>query len=160
MNDQATPNDNGANINPQGQSQPAGQQPVPQAATPSGALSAGQGGTHHFVIPPHPNTTFDEGYFLTLLEGSISLTLEEKQKVIDAIPRLSIDQINELIKIFEEEKQKFAELEAEYGDDVAKLKKQRESEFELAKTKEEELSEAEAEAAEAEALKRKLMGGE
>ncbi len=111
---------------------------------------------HHFVIPPHPNTTFDEEYFLTLLEGSISLTLEEKQRVIDAIPRLSIEQINELIKIFEEEKVKFAELEKEYGEDVKKLKAEREKEFELAKVKEEEMSEAEAEAAEAEALKKQL----
>lgn len=118
--------------------------------------NAGSAKKFHFKIPPHPNTTFDEVYFLTLLEGSISLTLEEKQKVIDAIPRLSIEQINELIKIFEEEKQKFAELEKEYGEDVKKLKEEREREFELAKVKEEEQSEAEKEAAEAEALKKQL----
>jgi len=110
----------------------------------------------HFVIPPHPKTTFDEKNFLILLEGSISLTLEEKQRVIDAIPRLSIEQINELIKIFEEEKVKFAELEKEYGDDVKKLKAERQREFTLAEDKKEELSEAAAEAAEAEALKKQL----
>ena len=125
-----------------------------QGATSGNAGNAAK--KHHFVIPPHPKTTFDEEYFLNLLEGSISLTLEEKQRVIDAIPRLSIEQINELIKIFEEEKVKFAELEKEYGDDVKKLKAEREKEFEMAETKKEEMSEAEKEAAEAEALKKQL----
>lgn len=139
---------------------PAAQQPIQAQPAPTGTLATGQGGQHHFVIPPHPNTQFNEEYFLTLLEGSISLTLEEKNKVIEAIPRLSIEQINELIKIFEEEKQKFSELEAEYADDVAKLKQQREAEFKMAEVKKEELSEADAEAAEAEALKKKLLGGQ
>ncbi len=113
---------------------------------------------HIFTIPPHPNTTFDEENFLTLLEGSISLTMEEKKRVIDAIPRLKIEQINELIKIFEEEKQKFAELEKEFADDVEKLKKEREKEIEMQEIKQEEENEASSEEAEAEALKRKLMG--
>jgi hypothetical protein len=129
-----------------------------QGSTVSAGDSSGQGAAKnfHFVIPPHPKTTFDEKNFLTLLEGSISLTLEEKQRVIDAIPRLSIEQINELIKIFEEEKVKFAELEKEYGDDVKKLKAEREKEFDMAETKKEEMSEAEEEAAQAEALKKQL----
>lgn len=109
-----------------------------------------------FVLPPHPNTTFDEAYFVKLLEGSISLTLEEKKRVVDAVPRLSIEQINELIKIFEEEKTKFAELEEEFGDDVAKLKQQREKELEIEKIKEEESSEADEDAAAAEALKAQM----
>lgn len=126
------------------------------AAQAGDASGQQQGGKFHFKIPPHPKTTFDEKNFLTLLEGSISLTLEEKQRVIDAIPRLSIEQINELIKIFEEEKEKFAELEKEYGDDVKKLKAEREREFEMAEVKKEEMSEAEDEAAQAEALKKQL----
>ncbi|WP_321490399.1 hypothetical protein [uncultured Hyphomonas sp.] len=109
-----------------------------------------------FVIPAHPNTTFDEARFLTLLEGSISLTLEEKKRVITAIPRLSIEQINELISIFEEEKVKFTELEKEFGDDVAKLKQQREKELEMEKIRVEESSEADEDAAAAEALKAKM----
>lgn len=130
----------------------------PANTNPTGQL--GKRDNHIFSIPPHPNTQFDEENFLTLLEGSISLTMEEKKRVIDAIPRLSIDQINELIKIFEEEKQKFSELEKEFADDVAKLKAEREKEIHMAEVKQEELSEADSEAAEAEALKRKLMGGE
>lgn len=129
-----------------------------QGAAAQAGDNSGKGGKFHFVIPPHPKTTFDEKNFLVLLEGSISLTLEEKQRVIDAIPRLSIDQINELIKIFEEEKEKFAELEKEYGDDVKKLRNEREKEFNMAETKKEEMSEAEEEAAAAEALKKQLLG--
>ncbi|PID70170.1 hypothetical protein CSB37_03260 [bacterium DOLZORAL124_38_8] len=124
----------------------------------TGAATSG----FHFVIPPHPNTVFNDAEFLALLEGSISLSMEEKKRVIEAIPRLGQEQIDELIKIFNEEKVKFAELEEQYGDEVAKLKKQRENEFELAKKQEEnkaaEEEAAAAEAAEAEALRKKLLG--
>ncbi len=135
-----------------------------ESTTPAGtqddgqtAVAQGQGGNKHlFTIPPHPKTTFDEAKFLTLLEGSISLTLEEKKRVIEAIPRLSIEQINELLNIFEEEKVKFAELEKEFGDDVATLKNQREKEIEIEKIHEEELGEADEDAAAAEALKAQM----
>ncbi len=135
---------------------PASSTPVvPDPNARTGQLGKRDG--HIFVIPPHPNTVFDDENFLTLLEGSISLTMEEKQRVIDAIPRLSIEQINELISIFEEEKVKFAELEKEFADDVARLKAEREKEMARVEDKKEESSEeAEAEAA-AEAL-RKQMG--
>ena len=119
-----------------------------------GAVAASSGPS--FIIPDHPNTTFDDAKFLTLLEGSISLTLEEKKRVITAIPRLSIEQINELITIFEEEKVKFSELEKEFGDDVAKLKQQREKELEIEKIRVEESSEADEDAAAAEALKEQM----
>ncbi len=129
--------------------------------TPAGIQDDGQTSVttssgYTFVIPPHPNTTFDEQQFLTLLEGSISLTLEEKKRVIDAIPRLSLEQINELVKIFEEEKVKFAELEKEFGDDVAKLKQQRVKELEIEKIREEESGEADEDAAAAAALKEQM----
>ncbi len=139
--------------------QPVGQTPVPPA-TPvdpnarQGQLSTRDG--HLFVIPPHPNTQFDEENFLILLEGSISLTIEEKKRVIEAIPRLSIEQINELISIFQEEKQKFAELESEFADDVAKLKAEREKEIVSIEMKQEEAGEDAEAKAEAEALKKQL----
>ena len=114
-------------------------------------------GQHIFIIPPHPNTTFDEEYFLALLEGSISLTMEEKQRVIDAIPQLRIEQINELISIFEEEKQKFSELENEFSDDVQRLKHEREKEIEIVGTQKEEASANEDAQKEAEALRRSLL---
>ena len=144
------PADNGQNA---GTPQPAA--PVDPNAR-GGQLGKRDG--HIFTIPAHPNTTFDEANFLTLLEGSISLTMEEKQRVIDAIPRLKIEQINELISIFEEEKQKFSELEKEFSDDVQKLKVERENEIKMHEVKAEENTQASDEAAEAEALKKKLLG--
>lgn len=70
-------------------------------------------------VPTH-NLNFDEQYFLRLLAGSISLTKDEKKKIIESIPRLKQRQIDELIRIFEEEKRKFAELSDEH---IAQLKK-------------------------------------
>lgn len=158
------PNQGQAPVPPQDGAQPpvppAGGDPAATPAVPAdpnartGQLSQRSG--HMFKIPDHPNTQFDEENFLALLEGSISLTMEEKQRVIDAIPRLSIEQINELISIFTEEKQKFAELEKEFADDVAKLKAEREKEIVMTETKQEEAAEADADAAAAEALKKQM----
>lgn len=141
---------------------PAGAQPADQQAPAApqdpnsrqGQLGKRDG--HVFVIPAHPNTEFDEANFLALLEGSISLTFEEKQRVIEAIPRLSIEQINELISIFTEERQKFSELEKEFAQDVAKLKQEREKELEVQQTKIEEKGAADEDAAAAEELKRQM----
>ncbi len=143
------------NINPQDQKNAGDDSPV-DPSTRDGQLGKRDG--HVFTIPPHPDTTFDDEAFLTLLEGSISLTMEEKKRVIDAIPRLKIEQINELIKIFEEEKEKFSELEKEFSDDVDKLKKEREKEIQMGEIKAEEETEASSEEAEAAALRKKLMG--
>ena len=76
--------------------------------------------------------------------------------MIDAIPRLSIEQINELISIFEEEKTKFAELENEFADDVAKLKAEREKEIARTEDRKEEDSAAGDDAAAAEELKKQM----
>ncbi|HRH93491.1 MAG TPA: hypothetical protein PKV72_03075 [Candidatus Peribacteria bacterium] len=62
------------------------------------------------VVPPHPETNFNEQGFLTLLSGSISLTRDEKWRIIQAIPKLSQFQIDELQKILQEERAKFAQL--------------------------------------------------
>lgn len=64
----------------------------------------------HIVVPAHPETTFDDQRFLTLLRGSISLTRDEKWRIVQAIPKLSQFQIDELQKILEEEKFKFSQL--------------------------------------------------
>lgn len=132
---------------------PQGQPAVPG---PPGSGQLPQRDKHIFQIPPHPNTQFDEEIFLTLLEGSISLTLEEKQRVIDAIPRLSMEQINQLLAIFEEEKSKFAQLEAEFAEDVARLKTEREKEIDRASVKKEEQKDEEDSAAEAEEIRRQM----
>lgn len=61
-------------------------------------------------VPAHPETNFDEQKFLILLRGSISLTRDEKWRIIQAVPKLSQFQIDELQKILEEEKFKFSQL--------------------------------------------------
>ncbi len=62
------------------------------------------------VIPQHTETSFDEQQFLLLLRGSISLTRDEKWRIIQAVPKLSQFQIDELQKILEEERFKFSQL--------------------------------------------------
>jgi len=75
----------------------------------------------NIVVPAHPETTFDEQMFLTLLRGSISLTRDEKWRIIQAIPNLSQFQIDELQKILEEEKRKFSELSPKHLLQLQKL---------------------------------------
>jgi hypothetical protein len=75
----------------------------------------------NIVAPAHPETTFDEGRFFGLLRGSISLTRDEKWRIIQAIPKLSQFQIDELQKILEEEKRKFSELSPKHLLQLMKL---------------------------------------
>ena len=72
-------------------------------------------------VPAHPETTFDDQKFLTLLRGSISLTRDEKWRIIMAIPKLSQFQIDELQKILEEERHKFSELSPKHLLQLQKL---------------------------------------
>lgn len=73
------------------------------------------------VVPAHPQTTFDEQLFLALLRGSISLTRDEKWRIIQAIPKLSQFQVDELAKILEEERRKFSELSPKHLLQLMKL---------------------------------------
>ena len=50
-------------------------------------------------VPEHPTISFDEQMFLMWLRGSISLSRDEKWRIIQAIPKLSQFQIDELQKI-------------------------------------------------------------
>jgi len=69
----------------------------------------------------HPLTEFDEVYFIDLLEHSLSLNIYEKKRVIDAIPTLSQFQIDELIKVFQDEREEFRKLMPKEGDTIKKL---------------------------------------
>jgi hypothetical protein len=73
------------------------------------------------TVPTHPETQFDEQMFLSLLRGSISLTRDEKWRIIQAIPKLSQFQIDELKKILEEEKRKFSDLSPKHLLQLQKL---------------------------------------
>ena len=75
----------------------------------------------NIAVPEHPETKFDEQAFLTLLRGSISLTRDEKWRIIQAIPKLSQFQIDELQKILTEEKEKFSALSPKHLLQLQKL---------------------------------------
>ncbi len=71
-------------------------------------------------VPAH-NLNFDENYFIKLLAGSISLTKDEKKRIVDSIPKLRQEQVDELVKILEEEKAKFIELSPKHAAQLKKL---------------------------------------
>lgn len=82
-----------------------------------------------FITLVHPNTTFDEQKFLTLLAGSISLNADEKFKIIDSVPKLSQKQIDDLIKIFEEERINFNNLAQKHSHEILRLKSEHEAQW-------------------------------
>ncbi len=82
---------------------------------------ADQLSNENILAPAHPNTVFDEQRFLTLLRGSISLTRDEKWRIVKAIPNLSQFQVDELQKILEEERRKFSELSPKHLTQLMKL---------------------------------------
>ena len=63
----------------------------------------------------------DENYFLDLLKNSLSLSVLDKQRVIDSVSILTQFQFDELIKVFLEEREKFRELIKEHPEDIKKL---------------------------------------
>lgn len=75
----------------------------------------------HVTVPQHPQTQFDEQMFLTFLRGSISLTRDEKWRIVQAVPKLSQFQVDELQKILEEERRKFSELSPKHLAQLQKL---------------------------------------
>lgn len=73
------------------------------------------------IIPKYSEHIFDKELFLNLMMGSISLTGEEKKRIIEAIPRLTQFQIDELIRILTEEKEKFTLLESKHNNQLMEL---------------------------------------
>lgn len=69
----------------------------------------------------HPLTNFDETKFLDLLEHSLSLSTFEKKRVIDSVPNLSQFQIDELMKVFEDERIEFRKLVTTEGEIIKGL---------------------------------------
>ena len=84
----------------------------------SGVTAADRNAYIMAKIRVHPFTTFDEGYFLDLLENSLSLNVFEKKRVVDAIPTLSQFQIDELTKVFEDEREEFRKLLPTEGETI------------------------------------------
>lgn len=106
-------------------------------------------------VPPH-TLQFDEQYFLHLLAGSISLTKDEKARIVESIPKLKQSQVDELIRIFEEERRKFAELGEEHVPQLEKLVKQHYEDWVDIELKQEQSSKADEDAKKAEEIKKQL----
>ena len=106
-------------------------------------------------IPAH-SLQFDEQHFLHLLAGSISLTRDEKKRIIESIPRLKQSQVDELIRIFEEERRKFAELSAKHVDQLKKLEKQHLAEWQDLEVGQKAESKKTEDEAKAEEIRKKL----
>jgi hypothetical protein len=81
----------------------------------------------------HPLTSFEETSFMDLLEHSLSLSTFEKKRVIDAIPTLSQFQIDELIKVFEDERVEFRKLMPTEGEIIKWLVVKAQNEWEQLK---------------------------
>lgn len=107
------------------------------------------------TLPEH-ETTVDEEYFLSLLVWSISLSIEEKRKIVDNFWALNQFQVDELIKIFEEEKSKFAALDVKHKEQLDKLQKQHLQAWESYEMENQQSAEAEEEDDEAEDIRKSL----
>ncbi len=97
--------------------------PAPEDTTPANfQLGAMLPEKLNVPVPAH-SLDFDEKNFLFLLAGSISLSRDEKKRIIETIPKLKQSQIDELIRIFEEEKFKFSQLSKKHIPQLEKLAK-------------------------------------
>jgi hypothetical protein len=101
MSDSTTPVTDSV-VADQGTNPPMPPPPPPRPKTSNDGLVS------KFMV--HPLTTFAEMTFVDLLEHSLSLSTFEKKRVIDAIPTLSQFQIDELVKVFEDERVEFRKL--------------------------------------------------
>ena len=84
-------------------------------------------------VSVHPLTSFDEAKFLDLLEHSLSLSTFEKKRVIDSVSNLSQFQIDELMKVFEDERVEFRKLVATEGEIIKGLVVKAQNEWEQLK---------------------------
>ena len=95
--------------------------PVPEDTTPANFQLGTKFPPELKIKAPASELKFDEEYFIRLLAASISLSKDEKKKIVESIPKLKQAQIDELIRIFEEEKQKFAALSKKHVPQLEKL---------------------------------------
>ncbi len=76
------------------------------------------------LVPANPEIEGERGVFLTMLCHSISLTIEEKKSIVEAVPRFSQFQFDELLNIIEQEQQRFVKLwfdQAKHRDELMTL---------------------------------------
>lgn len=106
-------------------------------------------------LPAH-NLNLDDAKFLNLLAGSISLRRDEKKRIIDSIPKLRQEQVDELIRIFEEERSKFVELSSKHGAQLKKLEDEHMADWRDIELMEKQAAQASDEQAKAEEIRKQL----
>ena len=77
-------------------------------------------------------------------------------KIVESVPKLSQYQIDELIRILEEEKRKFAELNDDHQGKVQELQKKQEEDWKYMEMKKEEATQDEASQDEAEKIRQQI----
>jgi hypothetical protein len=108
---------------------PQQQTPPPEDTTPANFQLGTKLPPQLKIKVPKNELKFDGDYFIRLLAGSISLSKDEKKKIIESIPKLKQSQIDELVRIFEEERQKFAALSQKHVPQLEKLATQHYNEW-------------------------------
>ncbi|QQS59579.1 hypothetical protein IPN35_01695 [Candidatus Peregrinibacteria bacterium] len=131
--------------------------PPPKPITPIGKFGRGDSFTTTIILPKH-SLKIDESKFLRLLAGSASLMKDEKRRIIEAVPRLTQEQVDELIRILEEEKQKFSELDVEHQAQMEALEAKQKQEWDELEMEMTEVDRQEKEDDAAEAIRQKLSG--
>lgn len=92
-----------------------------QGSNPATPVRKAENEVFYELASIHPLSEFNEVNFLDLLEHSLSLSVTEKKRVVDAIPTLSQFQIDELHKVFEDEREEFKKLLEKEGDVIRDL---------------------------------------
>ena len=145
--------------------QPGGMPPTPPPALgpdgkplpPIGHFGRDDGFKTTIKLPKH-NLKIDENLFLKLLAGSVSLSKDEKKKVIESVPRLRQQQADDLIRIFNEEKQKFSDLDTRHKEQLEKLEKQAKIDWEALEAEYGSVEKAAEEKSKAEEIRAQLSG--
>ncbi|MEI7511561.1 MAG: hypothetical protein WCJ84_05370, partial [Candidatus Peregrinibacteria bacterium] len=149
----------GGGYPPAGYQQPpyggAAYPPEPPVVQPIGNFGRDEKAFKTKIKLPKHNLQFDENHFLLLLAGSISLTKDEKKRIIEAVPRLTQYQVDELMRILEEEKRKFSELDVRHKQQLDELEGKHNQEWEDLEI---EMSSGDAKREEEEALARARAG--
>jgi hypothetical protein len=109
---------------------PYGYPPEPPVVQPIGSFGIDEKAFQTKIKLPKHNLSFDENKFLRLLAGSISLTKDEKKRIIEAVPKLTQYQVDELVRILEEEKRKFSELDVRHKGQLDELETKHHREWE------------------------------
>lgn len=138
-------------------SEPATPPPPPKDEKPANfQLGTMLGDNIKLKLQGHPDTQFDDTYFVKLLAGSISLSKAEKKRIVDAIPKLKQWQVDELINIFEEEKKKFAQLSERHVPQLQKLEKQHFEEWQDIEMEQQQTGKADEDKAKADEIRKSL----